>query len=523
MVNFNLSEKDVAEAMELCAQIVSGEVVVEDLDTLSYHEADQTAPVAVMTPPPAGDAPTAPVAASIFPETPMSSGGMGAVMKQAAQMGTPMAAAAQQLERTKRIDELRASLVTANTVALNTNPSYLIKDMLGSEGISFFYGPSHTGKSFLALDMGMHIAAQQPWAGQRVSSKAGKVLYIPQEGAGTINNRLVGLREAKPELVAAAGDRFATLPRGLNIQDPEEAESLRGLIESGEFSLVILDTLAASMGELDENAAKDTGLFMTRLRSMLPPGSLCQFLLVAHTGKDETKGLRGSYAMKAGADTMIAISVKEGVGTSIVIEKLRDGESEKSFPFILERQTLGHDIEGEEITSRWVRFLNGEEAKAMRKDAPTKPARVGVKQLPVLCAVAAAIEAHGVKKRPNEDYPIKLLCVSRDQIQDALIEILETESQGNPGTLNGETPKRWAQKKLSTTLDALEAKHRLVAHHEDFYWIADDDLMEATLKADADKRGPSLLNAPTATGTDDGSETFVEEGDTSTDQREDMA
>ena len=56
-------------------------------------------------------------------------------------------------------------------------PDWLVKNVLpvGSQGVLF--GPSGSGKSFVALDMALSLATGQPWQGLEV--KQGPVARIP--------------------------------------------------------------------------------------------------------------------------------------------------------------------------------------------------------------------------------------------------------------------------------------------------------------------------------------------------------
>ena len=50
------------------------------------------------------------------------------------------------------------------------------------------FGASGTFKSFLAIDMALHIAHGLPWLGRKTA--AGSVVYVAAEGAGGLRKRL---------------------------------------------------------------------------------------------------------------------------------------------------------------------------------------------------------------------------------------------------------------------------------------------------------------------------------------------
>jgi hypothetical protein len=85
-------------------------------------------------------------------------------------------------------------------------------------------------------------------------------------------------------------------------------------------------------------------------------------LVVHHFGKDESKGMRGSVALKAAADTVIEVTGIDGVRTARV-EKQKDGATGETFTFTLRPIDLGPDGDGETMLCRHPeRCPTGEEA-----------------------------------------------------------------------------------------------------------------------------------------------------------------
>ena len=54
-------------------------------------------------------------------------------------------------------------------------------------------GPSNTGKTFIALDMAMSVAAGTDWHGHKV--RQGAVLYLATEGSFSFKNRMAALKD----------------------------------------------------------------------------------------------------------------------------------------------------------------------------------------------------------------------------------------------------------------------------------------------------------------------------------------
>jgi hypothetical protein len=80
-------------------------------------------------------------------------------------------------------------------------------------------------------------------------------------------------------------------------------------------------------------------------------------VLIHHTGKDATKGLRGHSSLFAALDAAIEVS-RDGDRREWKVAKSKDGADGDAHPFKLEIETLGTDAYGDPITSCTVRADN---------------------------------------------------------------------------------------------------------------------------------------------------------------------
>ena len=67
--------------------------------------------------------------------------------------------------------------------------SWLIEGLLPSSGIGAIYGASGSTKSFLALDLALHIASQEQWFGYEIKKNI-PVYFIGLEGEAGIPRRI---------------------------------------------------------------------------------------------------------------------------------------------------------------------------------------------------------------------------------------------------------------------------------------------------------------------------------------------
>ena len=99
---------------------------------------------------------------------------------------------------------------------------WLIKGLLPSHGLAAIYGPPGCGKSFVALDCTMHIAAGIDWSGRKV--KQAGVVYVAAEGGTGVRKRAVANCSEK-RIPADAPFALITTAPNLGTQDGD-AETL---------------------------------------------------------------------------------------------------------------------------------------------------------------------------------------------------------------------------------------------------------------------------------------------------------
>ena len=113
---------------------------------------------------------------------------------------------------------------------------------------------------------------------------------------------------------------------------------------------VVIDTFAKGIaaGGGDEDKARDQNKCLTNLRRLHERAEL-HVAIVGHTGKDETKGSRGSNAHPADVDLQVQISGDE-IKLARVIKGNDQPEGELT-AFKLELAELGLDEDGDPITT----------------------------------------------------------------------------------------------------------------------------------------------------------------------------
>jgi RecA/RadA recombinase len=222
---------------------------------------------------------------------------------------------------------------------------HLVKGILPSSGLAAIYGPSGSGKTFLALDLIMAIACQSDWFGHKVKNVP--VTYVGLEGKGGVNNRIQAWRIKNPSLTPS---NFKIILDNFDLMKVANVDELAKAIIAAQMheGVIVIDTLNQASPAADENSSQDMGVIIKHLK-LLQETTGGLVLIIHHTGKNTSQGLRGHSSLKAALDANI--EVIGGDKRSWLLEKSKDGEDGKSFAFRLEVQRLGADSDSDPITS----------------------------------------------------------------------------------------------------------------------------------------------------------------------------
>lgn len=217
-------------------------------------------------------------------------------------------------------------------------------------GLAAIFGPSGSGKSFIGLDLLAALAEGRDWFGHRVK-KALRCIYVQLEGQSGACTR-VSAWEAEHGSPFPESVRFVLDP--FRLTEQQNVLSLAAHIEAaGGADVIMIDTLNRAAPEVDENSSRDMGKVLEGCKELQDmTGSLV--ILVHHSGKDSTKGMRGHSSLFAALDAVIEVSRTDD-RREWSVAKSKDGEDGEVHPFRLEVVEVGQDEDGEPITSCVVR------------------------------------------------------------------------------------------------------------------------------------------------------------------------
>ena len=324
-----------------------------------------------------------------------------------------------------------------------TPKAWLIKNVIARGECSSWIAPPGKGKSALLTDIFMHGASGADWRGYRVKAPFGGI-YFALERVDLTKRRLIAHRlrdDLSSDLpIAVAGHVIDLMSRDCvgNITDAiKRAEDRFGL----GIGLVAFDTWAKAIaaGGGDESGARDQNAALANLRRVLDKVNV-HIATIGHTGKDESRGERGSNAKIADVDLQVQLS-GDTVRTATV-KKANDQAEGPLTSFRLEPFDFGPDEDGDSFCT----FIVSSEA-VTAAEATARP--LTDQQKRALEALTEATINHGVELPTTDGMPAGIKAVTADQWRTELdrMRVIDPDTR-NPRARFFELRTRLAAKHL---------------------------------------------------------------------------
>lgn len=263
---------------------------------------------------------------------------------------------------------LRYHLMTPEELGALPRAGYIIKNVLPASGVGGLYGAPKSGKTFLTLDAAAAITEGREWFGHR--TRVVPVVYVGLEGEAGLAQRWQAYDRIKGQ-TRQAELRFITAPWSILAGGDlvELAEAIRGAGCVG--GVTIVDTLNAASPGADENASADMGRIIAGAKQLQREvGGLV--LLIHHSGKDTSRGLRGHSSLTGAVDVIIEVTREEsGDRRYWRVERAKDAPESDPMPFALSVVELGADEDGDMLTSCVVEPRERTEDEVKRTKPPS--------------------------------------------------------------------------------------------------------------------------------------------------------
>jgi hypothetical protein len=231
-----------------------------------------------------------------------------------------------------------------------------VKGLVPADSMGMLFGASGAFKSFLALDLALHVANGMRWC-DRITTP-GSVVYVAAEGGAGIYRRVAAWHK-KRNIQQTEKFRVCITPLLLTLEDQvlRLADAIRALPERPE--LVVIDTLSQTFSG-DENAATDVADYIRLINTHIRAAFGCTVTILHHTGHAASERPRGSSALTANLDFLLGCFRPDADALEAQLEviKQKDGDKIDAQHFELVREVLGKDSDGEEVSSLVAEYHN---------------------------------------------------------------------------------------------------------------------------------------------------------------------
>jgi len=279
-------------------------------------------------------------------------------------------------EAKRRRDKLKYPIHLLHELTVKPKPKdWIVKGLLARGETSAWIAPPGGMKSALMAELCVCAANQLPWHGRKVDH-CFPVLYFALERADLVQRRLaahcerLGFNEENTADMAIAICRSTIdLTNEACIKDIRDTIFVFRDNYGMPPRLLIFDTFAKliAAGGKDENSAKDQGAVFANVQRIKDENGNPHVALIGHTGKDESRGARGSNAILGDVDVMVEIS-GDTIKTATVT-KANDMPEGPLFSFKSDTHQFGVDEDGDPIT---VNVVSSEEVSAQVAQKPEK-------------------------------------------------------------------------------------------------------------------------------------------------------
>jgi hypothetical protein len=308
----------------------------------------------------------------------------------------------------------------------------IMKGIIARGETSAWIAPPGAGKSALLTEISVHCAAQRDWRGHRAKEGCGVVILALERGDLFKRRlRVYHQRDGLQGLPIAVADAVIDLLNpacvGLIVATVRQAERQFGI----GVGLIVIDTyakgIAANGG--DEDKARDQNRAAANLRNVHALLDV-HIALVGHTGKDESRGARGSNAHVGDVDVMVQIS-----GDTIKVAQVIKGNDQPEraiAEFKLEAFELGRDEDGDPITTSIVSPEHIDAGTAPTSSGKSKKDKLPPLPKAALHALFECIADNEIAPRPTDMHvPVGVTCVTLAKWRERLLKLSIINSEGN--------------------------------------------------------------------------------------------
>jgi hypothetical protein len=177
--------------------------------------------------------------------------------------------------------------------------AWLIQDLWAAEAVGIVGGEPKCGKSFLALDMIVAVAAGVPCLRRFPAAQGGPVLlYAAEDALHVVRTRLEGICRAAAVTLADLPIHVITAP-SLRLDLAADREQLQATVATLRPVLLVLDPFVR-LHRIDENASCEVAPLLAYLRELQRRFALA--VVLVHHARKGAGTMRGGQALRGSSE-----------------------------------------------------------------------------------------------------------------------------------------------------------------------------------------------------------------------------
>ena len=339
--------------------------------------------------------------------------------------------------------------------------TFVVENLIEENTIVVFYGAPKSGKSLSVQHLCHYLAIGQAWCDHEVKAKS-HVIYFAFEDPNLLELRQKALLAQFPPPNLKECGQVKIIGNPPDVFKKETLMAIRDEfflmsdIYEVAHSILVIDTLAMANKNLgDENTSTVMAKVVEKLQRINFFG--ITVILVHHSGKDRTKGMRGHNSLEAGVDNIFEVSKKKET-VSIKQTHWRNGESGKTIELNLTKT----DVPAMKFRKKVFVSMPVLNFKDLSLKAPKNFSRA---ELIVLKEITTLLETNPFEPPPNIKIPLN--------VKAALLEDVYKATKAAGISPNGKSP-RASRLATERAMNNLYDKG-LIEYKGGFIWKVHDD------------------------------------------------
>jgi hypothetical protein len=321
----------------------------------------------------------------------------------------------------------------ARDIEPDTRPQ-LWEGFLRQQSVGILYAPPFAGKTIMAAGLACSVAHGLPFLDRECAQ--GSSYLIELEGAALLADNIKAWHRRHgreiPNNIGISEEQVSLTDAGNMEQVAADIEYFAHLY--GACKLVIVDTLSQALAGEDENA-QGPASSAARALKVLSQRTRATILVLHHTGKDLTRGMRGSSVLTAAADSVVRLEEADDGLIQVSVEKLKGGRLTAPAYFRIEEEILRQDHRGRDEGAAVAVHVRTEEALAIKQQGklPSKDRLIldSLASAPLNAMPDAELQKRFEEENPTGTHVLSSIRTAYRRTRDALIDKGKIVRDGN--------------------------------------------------------------------------------------------